>query len=139
MKKILFLTICIIFIFACTTAQTIHYLTEADISWEAVTILSDGSPIFAEDTILYEVWLRDTAFIVTLLMTVSTTTYHLVLPGLDTYIVGIKTKRIAQGGEVTYSGINWSDMNGVYTPIPFVYAHPSQQIPPKAPLGLSTE
>lgn len=139
MKKLLFLAICMVFIFACVTAQTIHYVTEADISWDAVTELSDGTPIPPEDTVEYEVWLRDTALVETLLTTISTTIYHLVLPGVDTYTVGVSTKRTAQGGEVTYSEINWSDVNGVFTPNPFVYAHPSQQVAPKAPLGLSTE
>ncbi|KKK81417.1 hypothetical protein LCGC14_2813660 [marine sediment metagenome] len=125
-------------------AQTIHYTDQATLNWDAVIELTDNTPIGPGDVIEYEVYRTSYPVIDgqnpaahTLEGTVSSTSLAINVPNDGVaYAYGVRTKLTTDGGAtVLYSPINWSDVDGLSTPNPFLYRHP-QTVSPKAPQGL---
>lgn len=116
MKKYI-IALMLVFIFLTIGwAQEIVYTNQTTIAWDAVTKLSDGSVIPVEDTITYEVYRGDVLFGET-----SGLEYTITFIEEGEYRVGVRTKRlVASTGDTVYSDMNWSDINGLETPDPFV-------------------
>ena len=144
MKKIITLVFLSALVMCGLTAQTVHYVEEATISWDAVTEIMDNTPILPGDTIEYELYRtpfpvvdRDNPAAHFLEGLVSTPSLHVYIPNDGiTYAYGVRTKLTTDGGAtVLYSAFNWSDVNGLSTPDPFLYKHPATVLP-KAPTDL---
>lgn len=145
MKKIVVLLILLPLLMCGIIAQTIHYTDQATISWIAVTELSDDASIAPGDVVEYEVYRtpypvvdgqNPAAHI--LEGVVSSISLNVNVPNDNiSYAYGVRTKLTTDGGATTlYSALNWSDVNGLLTPNPFLYRHP-QTVSPKAPQGLA--
>ena len=145
MKKIVVLLILLPFFMCGIMGQTVHYTDQATISWDAVTELTDDCPITAEDIVEYELYRTPYPVVDgqnpaahTLEGAVSSTQLDVNVPNDGvSYAYGVRTKLTTDGGvTVLYSAINWSDVNGLSTPNPFLYRHPATACP-KAPQGLT--
>ena len=143
MKKIIAGLFLSAFVMCGLTAQTVHYTDQATISWEAVTELTDDGPVVG--VVEYEVYRTPYPVVDgqnpgahTLEGTVSSTALDVNLPNDGvSYAYGVRTKLTTDGGAtVLYSSLNWSDVNGLSTPDPFLYRHPAT-VSPKAPQGLA--
>jgi hypothetical protein len=123
--------------------QALIYTADATLSWDAVTTLNDGTAIDAADTVEYEVGrspdpVADRANPAMIIGTSTTTSLAITLPDDGTwYVYAVRAKLTTDGGQTTlYSPWNWSDQNGLATPDPFWYRHPST-VPPSVPLGFA--
>jgi len=143
-KKIAILLVLLPLIVCGITAQTIHYTDQATLNWDAVTELTDNTPIGPGDVMEYEVYRtpypvvdgqNPMAHVIE--DAVSSTSLVINVPNDGvSYAYGVRTKLTTDGGAtVLYSPINWSDVDGLSTPNPFLYRHP-QTVSPKAPQGL---
>ena len=145
MKKIVVLLILLPLLMCGIIAQTIFYTDQATISWSAVTELTDDVPFSPGDVVEYELY-RTPYPVVDgqnpgshiIEGTVSSTSLAVNVPNDGvSYAYGVRTKLTTDGGATTlYSALNWSDVNGLSTPDPFLYRHP-QTVSPKAPQGLA--
>ena len=142
MKKILVLLVLLPLLMCGIMAQTVHYTDQATISWEAATELTDDTPLVG--VVEYELYRTpypvvdgQNPGVHTLEGTVSSTALDVNVPNDGvSYAYGVRTKLTTDGGAtILYSAINWSDVNGLSTPNPFLYRHP-QTVSPKAPQGL---
>ena len=119
MKKIIFL---IMFMTALSGyAQEIVYTNQVTVAWDAVT------PIEPTDIITYQVW-TDSDVGIVMVGETDLLQYTITFTVEGEYIIGVGTKRKVVAGDIVYSEINWSNVNGVNTPIPFVvrYIKPIQ-------------
>ncbi len=119
MKKIIFL---LIFMTALSGyAQDIEYTNQVTVAWDVV------APIEPTDIITYQVWTDSVAGIVMVGKT-DLVQYTITFTVEGEYIIGVGTKREVVSGDIVYSEINWSNVNGVSTPDPFVvrYIKPIQ-------------
>ena len=133
MKKLCFLALFALVALACT-AQTIQYRDTATLDWDVVSqaqvqvgIDGNGEPIVEDvQTIEYEI-VRELFPIAdrtvgTSLGTTSLITLDIVVPNdALTYAFGVRTIYTTITSTVVYSTINWSDVNGLATPFPFLY------------------
>lgn len=98
-------------------AQDIIYTDSATIVWDAVTQLGNGDPIPAGWTIEYEVLLSDPEEVIGVVsqptMEDIPVTWH------HTRWIGVRAVTTESNGTVHRSGINWSNINGAFTPNPF--------------------
>lgn len=124
-------------------AQALIYTQQATLSWNAVTELDDGTPIDPADTVQYEVGrsidpVADRTTPETIVGMTTTLTLDVTLPqDGQWYVFAVRAVLVTDGGQTTlYSPWNWSDQNGVATPDPFWYRHPSI-VPPSIPLGFA--
>ena len=143
MKKALILALLLVAAVACT--QTLTYTDAATLSWNAVTMLDDSTPIAPADVVEYELgrspypvanrMLPDAVIGVTNGLSIAVT----VPADGVAYAYAVRTKLTTDGGAtVLHSAWNWSDQNGAATPVPFWYKHPAV-VPPRSPLGFSGE
>ncbi len=106
--------IIILFILICTVgySQQLYIGTTHTIEWDAV--------ITPQGVISYEVWLKDVEGTEIYVTEISDTMYTVDISGQEGIInIGVKTKLVYDS--ITYrSDINWSDVNGLETPDPFV-------------------
>lgn len=101
--------------------QTI-YTNQVTIEWDAV------APIEPDDVIAYEIFRspypitvdRQDPLLHESLGQVSPTNAVISFTVEGSYVLGVRTIRELQGGDIVFSEINWSDENGVATPVPFV-------------------
>jgi len=106
-----------------------HTANEKTISWDAVTTLTDGNPIPANHTLKYRIYLANAITDpdktnAALLVETDQLSYSIVLNTEGKYFAGVQTVRYDENNvEVSISGINWSDINGEYTPNPFGIQH----------------
>ena len=144
MKKIVVLLILLPLLMCGIIAQTIFYTDQATISWSAVTELTDDAPFNPGDVVEYELYRTPYPVVDgqnpgahTLEVVISSTQFDVNVPNDGvSYAYGVRTKLTTDGGATTlYSALNWSDVNGLSTPLPFLYRHP-QTVSPKAPQGL---
>ncbi len=142
MKKIVVLLILLPLLMCGIMAQTVYYTDQATISWDAATELTDDTPLVG--VVEYELYRTPYPVVDgqnpaahTLEGTVSSTALDVNVPNDSvSYAYGVRTKLTTDGGAtILYSAINWSDVNGLSTPNPFLYKHP-QTVSPKAPQGL---
>ena len=133
MKKVLLAVVVLLLCATAVTAQVTHWTNQATVEWDAVTTLADGSPVPVGDTIAYRVWTRiDGAE--TMVAEVSTTAYTFTFTEEGIYTVGVQTVRYPENGDPEIiSEINWSDVNGVFTPDPFYLGF---YLPAAVPLNL---
>lgn len=103
-----------------------HTANQTTIQWDAVTELSNGSPIPAGNEIRYNVYManaitdagKESAVLITPEPIIET--QYVVTLGVEgKYLVGVSAVRLDNGEIVDESAINWSDTNGEYTPNPF--------------------
>ena len=143
MKKILVLLVLLPLLMCGIMAQTVHYVEEATITWNVVTEMMNDTPVVG--VVEYELYRTPSPVVDgqnatahTLEGVVSSPSLHVYIPNdSTTYAYGVRTKLTTDGGAtILYSAINWSDVNGLSTPDPFLYRHP-QTVSPKAPQGLS--
>lgn len=121
MKKILLIFLLVL---PLLLGQTVVRENPVSVAWDEVLPMGD-------DTISYEVFVAplgdypaaDSVGQTELL------TMDVPLPGEGDWVIGVRTVRtITSNGEVLYSEINWSDVNGLATPDPFIarwYAAPA--------------
>lgn len=120
MKKLFAIAlITMLLVFAVGISQETIYTNQATVAWDAVTTLDDGSQIPAENTVMYEVWIRKETE-ETFIAETDLLEYTITFSEEGTYEVGVRTMRYVADGEVIKSDINWSDVNGTATPNPFV-------------------
>ena len=113
------------------------------IEWDAVTTLDNGDPIPAGDQIVYDVFVYNfkgsamTQVVTDGLLTSVTITFNIE----GRYSAGVRVKRIVDAGtpdeEILESPVNWSNVNGVYTPNPFglrYFINPSMPINLRIPV-----
>ena len=131
MMKKLILIIAILAVVFCGFANAIEWTTanEKTIAWDAPTTLADGEPIPANHTLKYRVYLANFATDPdktnpALLGETDQLSYSIVLNTEGKYIAGVQTVRYDENNiEISISDINWSDVNGEYTPNPFGIMH----------------
>ena len=112
MKKItLVLLIVILVVFSLGYSQELVIGTPQTISWDAVTV--------SQGIITYEVAIKDSLNNITALGETAGLTYSYDVPSGGEYVVGVRTKLVI-GTTTYYSDWNWSDVDGVSTPNPFV-------------------
>ena len=140
MKKVI---LALLFVAAIGCTQTLTYTDAATLSWDAVTTLEDASPIPPGDVIEYEVG-RSVYPIADRLIPEVIEGLTLT-PGMaisvpqdgNTYGYALRTKRTTDGGAtVLISAWNWSDVNGLETPQPFLFKGRSVVLP-NIPLGFT--
>jgi len=142
MKKTLTI-LALLLVAAVAFGQTLTYTDAATLSWDAVTMLDDSTPIAPADVVAYELGrspypvanrlLPDAIVGVTNGLEMAIT----VPSDGVAYAYAVRTKLTTDGGAtVLYSPWNWSDQNGAATPTPFWYKHPAV-VPPQSPLGFS--
>lgn len=93
--------------------QTLHQGQIFTFEWDAEV---------AYGTITYRTYIREVSSPTEIFMEeISGTSYTVDLAtyGAGVYIVGVSTVQYVSGEEVVETEINWSDVNGVYTPSPF--------------------
>ena len=120
MKKIILL---IIFMTALSGyAQEIVYTNQVTVTWDEV------APIELTDIIIYQVWTDSVTTGIMLAGETGLLQYTITFVIEGEYIIGVGTKREVVSGDKVYSEINWSNVNGVWTPNPFVvrYIKPIQ-------------
>jgi len=112
MKRLL---IILFFVLVATLAysQEIVYTNQVTVTWDAV------APIEPTDIITYQVWTDSDAGIVMIGET-DLLQYTITHTVEGEYVPGVSTKRELDTGDIVYSEINWSNVNGVSTPNPFV-------------------
>ena len=145
MKRIFIVFVLATLVVCGFVAQTIYYTDQATLNWDAVIELTDNTPIGPGDVIEYEVYRTSYPVIDgqnpaahVIEGTVSSTSLAINVPNDGvSYAYGVRTRLTTDGGAtVLYSPINWSDVDGLSTPNPFLYRHP-QTVSPKAPQGLA--
>lgn len=137
MKKLIVFLFILVMILSFGFGQEIEYTNQITIIWDAVTTLNNGNPIPDGDIIEYEVWLRDGIGNEYSIGTTSDLSFSIIVAEEGTYTAGVGTVRTINGmGEVSYSDINWSDVNGEWTPSPFVLRY---IVPPSSVKNLRIE
>lgn len=92
-------------------SQQLFIGPEHTITWDAVTV--------PQGIVSYEIWLDDSGTEI-FIEEIIATTYTIDITAHENVLnVGVKTL-LTIGINTESSEINWSDENGVYTPIPFV-------------------
>lgn len=97
---------------------------QVTIAWDAVTTKDDGTPLGPTDTVIYGIYIRDVKTAVEAkVIEVPGITYTHTFTAEGRYHMGVTAIRGIDNGDgtitVTESSINWSDVDGVYTPNPF--------------------
>lgn len=129
--KRLIVVLAIALLFVCSTVGAVEWkkTNQATVAWDAVTTLVDGSAIPAGDVLKYRVYLANAQTDPdkanpALLGETDQLEYLITLNTEGRYWVGVQTVRYDSAGvELEVSTINWSDVNGEYTPNPFGIFH----------------
>ncbi len=122
MKKIVLIIILIMGI-SIGYSQSIEYTNQVTVEWDEVL------PIEITDIISYQVWIDSSMTGIVMIGETDLLQYTITFTQEGEYIIGVSTKRIvAITGDIVYSEMNWSNVNGVNTPFPFVvrYIKPIQ-------------
>lgn len=112
---------------------------QATVAWDAVTTLADGSALPAGHYVHYRIYLANAMTdpdktVPAILGETAELQYTMTLNTEGKYYVGVQTVRYDEtDAEITVSDINWSDVNGEYTPNPFGLVH---YLAPEAPKNL---
>ena len=132
-----FLITCILFCLI-APAEALQWQTtnQITIGWDAVTMMDNGEPIPADNTVKYRIYMTnattDPDKTNPVVVTETDQLQHtLTINTEGKYIVGIASVRYDAGGvEVSESVVNWSDVNGELTPNPFGLVHYVPLLPP---------
>ncbi len=141
MKRWLILALLLVAAVACT--QTLTYTDAATLDWSAVTLMEDGTPFPAGDVVEYEigrsVYPVSNRLIPEAIEGVTGALSIAVSVPNDgqSYAYAVRTQRTTDGGAtILVSAWNWSDVNGLETPQPFLYRHQAVVLP-SIPLGFA--
>lgn len=126
MKKVFVLMILVCFMMVSVVFAQVTWITanQVTIAWDVVTTKGDGTPLDPTDIMVYGIYIRDIKTGIEFKVTdVSGTTYTYTFTVEGRYHIGVTAIRGIDNGDgtltVTESSINWSDVDGVYTPNPF--------------------
>lgn len=88
-----------------------HTANQITVAWDAVTQLSDGSPVPPTSTINYKIYIRPdgAASPITEIASGTATQATITLVAEGKYVAGIKAVRIESGETISESAISWSD------------------------------
>jgi len=140
MKKVFLITVIILCV--AINAGAVDNWKETDqvtIAWDAVVQLENGDPIPSDNTIKYKIYLVNAIADVekanpVLITETDQTSQVITMTTEGKYFVGVSTVRYDSTGElINESAVNWSDVNGEATPVPFGLMHYFQA---KAPINL---
>ena len=133
MKKLILVALIFLVSMACM-AQTIQYRDDATLDWDVVAqaqvqvgVDGNGEPIVEDvQSIEYEIFREPFPVadrtVGTSLGITSLITLGIVVPNdALTYAFGVRTIYTTVTATMVYSSINWSDVNGLATPLPFLY------------------
>lgn len=150
MKRVVIILVAVLMAAACfaQTVDTVHYLDEGTLSWEAVTTDADGEPLLATDDVTYDVYMYNAAesiddqVVANLISVGGTSDTEMVLDftGLPRamYYAGVRVVVTDAQGAVTTSAIAWSYDPVATDPIqPFAYIPLSGVLILSPPTGLS--
>ena len=119
MKKLIFIIIFIL-VLSVGYSQSIEYTNQVTVEWDKVL------PIEPTDIINYQVWIDSAMTGQQKVDETELLQYTITFVEEGEYIIGVSAKRIIApspefpAGDIFYTGINWSNVNGVSTPNPFV-------------------
>ncbi len=116
MKKIIFgLVIILMLGLSIGYSQSIEYTNQVTVEWDEVL------PIELTDIITYQVWTDSTMTGIVMAGETDLLEYTITFGEEGEYIIGVNTKRVvASTGDIVYSEMNWSNVNGIWTPSPFL-------------------
>ena len=107
MKKMWLVVLVLLVSFSFAMAQEIHWANQITVTWDAPTLLVDGTPIPAEDVLAYNMYLKSEDETVEFIETVSTMPYTFTLQE-GVYDPGVSALRYIGGaGEPFESDITW--------------------------------
>lgn len=111
MKKLLILIV-LLLVLSIGISQQLSIGPEHTISWDAVTA--------PQGIISYEIWLDDNGTEI-FIEEITATTYTVDITAYENVLnIGVVTLLKIGTNSPIKSAINWSNENGIYTPIPFV-------------------
>jgi hypothetical protein len=116
MKKILLIFLLVL---PLLLGQTIVRDNPVSVAWDEVTPMGG-------DTISYEVFVAPVGDYQAAQSVGETDllTMDVTIANEGDWVIGVRTVRsITSNGEILYSEINWSDVNGLATPDPFIVRH----------------
>ena len=113
MKRLILLII-LMFVLSVGYAQNIEYTNQVTVEWDNV------AQIELTDVITYQVWTDSVMEGIVLIGETDLLQYTITFATEGEYIIGVGTKREIILGDIVYSEINWSNVNGVNTPSPFL-------------------
>jgi len=104
---------------------------QATIAWDAATTLIDGTPVPANNSVKYRVYMANAVTdpnkgnpVLLTQEPISVLEYIITLNIEGKYYVGVSAVRYDDVGfELNESVVNWSDVNGEATPNPFGFVH----------------
>lgn len=111
-------------------AQTIYYESTPTLQWDAVTTDDQGNQFLPGDTVEYEVYAWDMAggdptvqpvTSMSFLAVVMGTEYQLSFDYRADWAVAVRTKHTDGGGNIVYSDLAYSTVEGDTASGPFVY------------------
>ncbi len=123
MKTLIFILMIMMFGLSTGYAQSVEYTNQVTIAYDEVL------PIELTDIISYQVWIDSIMTGIVMAGETDLLEYTITFTQEGEYIIGVNTKRlVAITGDIVYSDMNWSNVNGVNTPSPFVvrYIKPIQ-------------
>ena len=123
MKRLIFILMIMLFGLSTGYAQSVEYTNQVTIAYDEVL------PIEITDIISYQVWIDSSMTGIVMIGETDLLQYTITFTQEGEYIIGVNTKRIvAITGDIVYSEMNWSNVNGMNTPFPFVvrYIKPIQ-------------
>jgi len=139
-----YLVLILIFISVLTFGQDTLYKNTALLEWDAVIQYADSTPLQPTDVVEYEVYrstypVGDRNAPDEFIGVTSNLSYMLtILNDSNSHVYAVRSKVTTDEGQtILFSVYNWSDLNGVATPFPFVYRMP-QTRSPAIPMGLRT-
>ena len=113
MKKFIFIVMFILMTIGFAEAQTWYSANQKTVAWDAVTALADGSPIPADSSVQYRVFIAPstaTGEDQKIEMGIATgTNYLITLTTQGRYWVGIRSELVSNSVVVAQSAISWSD------------------------------
>jgi len=110
MKKLWIVVLVLLMGFSFAMAQEIHWADQKTVTWDAPTLLIDGTPIPSEDVLAYNTYLQnyDTDELI-VVETVPTMPYTYTVPE-GKFWVGVSALRYIGGvGSPFESEVTWSD------------------------------
>jgi len=115
MKKWVSALFIVLLVAGIALAQTWHTANQATVEWDPVSILSNGDPLPAGDTVEYTVYLANAITDPNKdnpseIATIPDTSHLITLNVEGSYFVGVKAvRKIADGTNVGESEVAWSD------------------------------
>ena len=138
MKKILFALLGVLLMIGVASAQwTPFYTNQMTVKWVASDTLVNGDPLPAEDSMEYEILIKQLPDGEEQVLGRTTElVYTVTVLSEGEWAIGLRAIRILASGSEVPSETNWSTENGEATPNPFSAMY---ILPPTVPMGLSPQ